>query len=204
MAKKLETRRKTQILEAALHTISIKGQAGVTMEEIAKAAGLSKGGLAHYYASKEILFEAAFEAFFDRVFLRCEKAMEEQNDPVKMLLGFENLFDKNDMDVILGYPILFDFMAIAAHRTRYRELFTSWVNKWVVLLQNALTLGMETGVFQGMDTEPVARSISAVYQGVASRWYLDPGFHSDQWAVETYTLAIKGILAPYMRQDRQV
>jgi AcrR family transcriptional regulator len=41
----LEAIRKAQILDAALQTIAANGHANVTMNDICKAAGLSKGGL---------------------------------------------------------------------------------------------------------------------------------------------------------------
>ena len=44
----LEAIRKSQILRAAMETIAANGCANVTMADICSAAGLSKGGLAHY------------------------------------------------------------------------------------------------------------------------------------------------------------
>jgi hypothetical protein len=41
--------------------------------------------------------------------------------------------------------------------------------------------------------------MSAVYQGIGTRWYLAKETHSSQWAVKASNDAIKGILAPYLK-----
>ncbi len=64
----LETVRKAQMLEAGLKVMAQKGSANVTMDDVCKAAGLSKGGLVHYYKTKRRLFDVVFEEFFKRIF----------------------------------------------------------------------------------------------------------------------------------------
>ena len=48
-----EQLRKTQITQAAYEVISAKGYNNFTLDDIAKNAGLSKGGVLHYFKSKE-------------------------------------------------------------------------------------------------------------------------------------------------------
>ncbi|NMB64795.1 MAG: helix-turn-helix transcriptional regulator, partial [Spirochaetes bacterium] len=48
-----EEQRKTQIITAAYEAISAKGYNNFTLDDIAKNAGLSKGGVLHYFKSKE-------------------------------------------------------------------------------------------------------------------------------------------------------
>ena len=52
---------KTQILEAAARVVLTDGVAGLTLAAVARAAGLSKGGLLYHYASKEALLNAMVE-----------------------------------------------------------------------------------------------------------------------------------------------
>lgn len=49
---------KTRILEAAGRVVLEQGAAGMTLEAVAAAAGLSKGGLLYHYAAKEELLAA--------------------------------------------------------------------------------------------------------------------------------------------------
>ncbi|BBO77956.1 hypothetical protein DSCW_53730 [Desulfosarcina widdelii] len=194
----LEAIRKAQIIEAGLHTIARRGCANVTMDDICSAAGLSKGGLAHYYRSKNELFKAVFDAFFDRIFQRSRETMALFDDPLDQILSFDWLYNDNDPDMEIGYPLLFDFMAVSVHDKEYREIFHDWIGNWVGLLSGALEAGIRNGQFTNLDPVDTARTISAIYQGVATRWYLAPEFHSRQWAVDSFQKAIQGLLTPYM------
>jgi AcrR family transcriptional regulator len=195
----LEAIRKAQILEAALNMIAENGCNNVTMADIATAAGLSKGGLTHYFPSKDELFKAVFTEFFRQIFERSRDTMMQFDDPVDQLLSFEWLYDRNDPDGITGYPVLFDFMSIAVHDPEYRAIFDDWVGNWVILLTEAIEAGIRCGLFFTADADALARAISAIYQGIATRWFLAPDQHSSQWAVRFYREAINGLLAPYKR-----
>jgi AcrR family transcriptional regulator len=188
----LEAIRKAQILEAALKTISSSGYANVTMDDICRPAGLSKGGLAHYYRSKNDLFVAAFREFSDRIFRRSEQTMALCENPMDKILSFEWLYDLNDPDVNIGYPVLFDCMSLAVHEKEYSALFHDWFENWVSLLKDAIEDGLAKGVFRDINPEATARAVSSVYQGTATRWYLDNKSHTTQWAVDSYKNAITG------------
>ncbi len=196
----LEAIRKTQILDAALQTIAANGHANVTMDDICKAAGLSKGGLAHYFKSKNDLFKAAFKAFFDRIFHRSQETMQAVDDPMGQLLSFDWLYNLDDPDLNIGYPLLFDVMSLAAHDEDYRRIFHDWIDNWVVLLEGALRKGLAKGHFKQLNPEATARTISAIYQGTATRWYLDPESHTTDWALTSFRQAIEGLMRPYLTQ----
>lgn len=192
----LEAIRKAQILDAALKTISASGYANVTMDAICRAAGLSKGGLAHYYRSKNELFIAVFREFFERIFRRSKQTMDLHKNPIDKLLSFDWLYDRSDPDVNLGYPVLFDCMSLAVRENGYRALFHDWFENWVSLLRDAIEDGLAKGIFKDLDAEATARAVSSVYQGIATRWYLDYDSHSTKWAVESFKKAITGLLFP--------
>jgi AcrR family transcriptional regulator len=197
----LEAIRKAQILEAGLKTIAERGCANVTMDDVCRAAGLSKGGLAHYYRSKYELIKSVFEEFFDRIFQRGRDTMARFDDPLDRVLSFDWLYDAGDPDMGIGYPLLLDFMAISVRDSGYREIFHSWIQNWVTLLSGALAEGIERGEFKALDPDDTARTISAIYQGVAVRWYLDPEAHSTDWATRSFQKAIRRLLAPHMADN---
>lgn len=195
----LEAIRRAQILEAGLVTLSQKGIARTTLDDVCAAAGLSKGGLVHYYRTKDILFKAVFKEFFTRIFKRAEATMAQYDAPLDQILSFDWLYDENDQDAYMGYPLLLDLFAQAAFDPECKEMIQEWIQNWVELLSRALELGMADGTFGPMDVPAVARSISAVYQGVATRWFLGGDIHSTAWAVDTFKKGIMGVLAPYLQ-----
>ncbi len=194
----LEAIRRSQILEAAMVAIAANGHANVTMDDICRASGLSKGGLAHYFRSKNELFKSAFKAFFDRIFEQSRSTMSEFDDPFEKVLSCSWLYDENYPDRETGYPLLFDCISIAVHQLDYRKLYHKWVENWIELLKSALNEANDNGMLEKIDTEATARTISAIYNGIATRWYVDRESHSSQWAVSSFTNAIKRLLAPHI------
>ncbi len=198
----LEAIRKKQILEAGLTAISQRGSANVTMDDICQAANLSKGGLAHYYRSKKELFKAVFQYFFERIFQRSEATMAQFDHPLDKVLSFDWLYNRDDPTVNVGYPLLFDVMSLSVRDAEHREIFHDWIGGWVGLLKEALEQGLDQGTFKDLaDPEATARAISAIYQGVAARWYLDSESHSTQWAVSAFQKAIRGLLSSHLASE---
>jgi AcrR family transcriptional regulator len=193
--------KRAQIVKVALLEISAKGLNNITIDSIAKAAGLSKGGVTYYFKSKDLICEAVFVEFFDFIFLRSKDTMEKCTDPLSKLLSFDWLYNWEDPDVHAGYPLLFDFMAASCHDDRYNAIFHEWVNNWVELLKEAIIEGNNAGILNCPDPTAKAKAISAVYHGLAVRWYLDRNSHSTQWAVSSFKEAIQGLLN--VNSDRQ-
>jgi AcrR family transcriptional regulator len=194
----LEAIRKAQILEAGLTCLTQNGIAKTTLDDVCRAAGLSKGGLVHYYKSKRLLFRAVFEEFFKRIFQRGADTMATFDTPLEQILSYDWLYDENNLEAYLGYPLLLDLLALAAHDDEFLPMMQSWIGNWVTLLGNALEQGVKQGTFKPMDVRQVAQSISAIYQGIATRWYLGGDSHSSAWAIDTYHKGIMGVLSPYL------
>ena len=58
--------RQAEIIEAALFAFAEGGFHGTRMDDIARAANLSKGAVYHHFANKEAVFQAVFDRFADR------------------------------------------------------------------------------------------------------------------------------------------
>jgi AcrR family transcriptional regulator len=54
-----------QLLEATARLIVEQGLAGVSLERVARRAGVSKGGLLHHYPSRQALLEGLFQALVE-------------------------------------------------------------------------------------------------------------------------------------------
>ncbi|MBZ0279258.1 MAG: TetR/AcrR family transcriptional regulator [Anaerolineae bacterium] len=49
---------RSRLIEAAIRTLETHGTSGLTLDAVAKEAGVSKGGLLHHFPSKEVLHES--------------------------------------------------------------------------------------------------------------------------------------------------
>jgi TetR/AcrR family transcriptional regulator, transcriptional repressor for nem operon len=80
---------KTRLLDAALAVIRTKGYGGATVDEICRAAGLSKGSFFHYFPDKEALAIAAAEHFSDgAAALFAAAAYRDDPDPRERVLRY--------------------------------------------------------------------------------------------------------------------
>jgi AcrR family transcriptional regulator len=199
----LEAIRRNQILNAAIKIIGTFGYSNVTMADIAREAGLSKGGLAHYFSSKDDLFMEAFKAYYDQILQLFLAGLHASSDPMEKILGLGMpLFIRETADVSFAHKIVYDFMSLAAHNQDYRDLFSTWINNWVGIKKQAVDEGIAAGLFIPHDSETTARTISAIFHGIYLRWYLDPDHHTVKWAEESFTEAITSYLKPYMTDSK--
>jgi AcrR family transcriptional regulator len=194
----IEEIRIKHITEASLLAISASGVSNITMRDLAKAAGLSNGGLAHYFPSKEILFKAVFKEFFQQIFKRAKEELDRMDDPIEKLLGFSAFFDVNDPNVPVGYPLLFDCMSLAVHDQEYKKLFEEWLENWILLLRAAIEVGVKKKIFsKKIDADAIARMISSIYLGISIRWYLARELNPTEWAMKASKESITNLIKPY-------
>ena len=107
-----------EIMQAALEVLSAKGSANVTLDDVAKASGFSKGGITYYYSSKDALFKDVFEHFFNSVYKRSYEEIADLQNPVDKLLSFTWLYDENDYQTKNLWPLFFDILTLAGFNIR--------------------------------------------------------------------------------------
>ncbi|MBK0329057.1 TetR family transcriptional regulator C-terminal domain-containing protein [Rhodobacteraceae bacterium F11138] len=84
---RIQTRNRAAILDAALDVFSAHGFRGATVDQIAKAANLSKPNLLYYFPSKEDIHNALLEQLLD-TWLAPLRALDETGDPLEELLAY--------------------------------------------------------------------------------------------------------------------
>ena len=70
------------ILDAAETIVASLGVANLTFEEVAREAGVSKGGVLYHFGSKEALTQAMVERFVERFDLAAAVAARSDRDPI--------------------------------------------------------------------------------------------------------------------------
>ncbi|QDC09127.1 TetR family transcriptional regulator [Oceanicola sp. D3] len=75
------------ILEAALDVFSAKGFRGATVDQIAKAAGLSKPNLLYYFPSKEAIHQTLLAGLLD-TWLAPLRAIDPHGNPTEEILTY--------------------------------------------------------------------------------------------------------------------
>jgi AcrR family transcriptional regulator len=77
---------RNRLLEAALDTMREYGYGGLTLDAVARNAGVSKGGLLHHFRSKEALIEAILRHLFSEFEVRVQSYYEEDTQQPGRLL----------------------------------------------------------------------------------------------------------------------
>ena len=190
----LQAIRRPQIIEAALKVIAEYGIENSTLDLVANEAGMSKGGVVHYFSTKDELIRDAMLEFYGRIFQRGRETRDQCRHPLDKVLSFTWIYSRDDPDVFLGYSNLYDFMAQASRNQDFSKAFHDWVDNWIALLKEAIEEGVAMGVFKVTDPEDTAKTVSAIYQGIATRWYLARNSHSTEWAVSSLKRAVTLLL----------
>jgi len=84
---RIQEKNRATILEAALDVFSQHGFRGATLDQIAKAAGLSKPNVLYYFASKEAIHGELLAGLMD-TWLAPLRALDDTGDPVEELLDY--------------------------------------------------------------------------------------------------------------------
>ncbi|GKY87148.1 TetR family transcriptional regulator C-terminal domain-containing protein [Sinisalibacter aestuarii] len=84
---RIQEKNRAAILEAALDVFSQSGFRGSTLDQIAKAAGLSKPNVLYYFPSKEAIHQALLAELMD-VWLEPLRAFTDEGDPIGAILDY--------------------------------------------------------------------------------------------------------------------
>lgn len=118
--------RREEIIQAAVTVFSGRMCSNMTLDNIAKASGFSKGGITYYYSSKEALIKDVFEYYFEYIYKTAKQQVAKQKDPLSKLFSFVWMYDGDDPQTRILCPLTFDMMAIPAnqfsHKSRKRRM----------------------------------------------------------------------------------
>lgn len=96
---RIQKKNQATIMQAGLEVFSQFGFRGSTLDQIAKAAGMSKPNLLYYFKSKEAVYTALLARLLEN-WLEPLKAIDRDGDPVEQLLGYAN----RKLDMSRNFP----------------------------------------------------------------------------------------------------
>jgi TetR/AcrR family transcriptional repressor of nem operon len=109
---------RTRLLDAATHVIRTQGYSATSVDDICRAAGLSKGAFFHHFKSKEDLAIAAaahFSQMAERLFGTAP--YREHGDPLDRLLGYVDFRTAILTGPLPGFTCLLGTMVQEAYDT---------------------------------------------------------------------------------------
>jgi AcrR family transcriptional regulator len=160
------TRRKNErpgeILDAALRVFAAKGFAAARMEDIAKAAGVTKGTIYLYYENKEQVFKSLVLELIGGVMSGVEAHVSTYQGPVSDLLRFVL---KNIAVVMIHSDRIALPKIIIAEAGNFPALAEFWkrevIDRGMGILGRLMQRGIESGEFRALPTDHMVRLLIA-------------------------------------------
>lgn len=158
--------KRERILDA-LQALFLEGRGGTaSVSDIAKKAGIAKGGLYYYFRSKEEVLDALVERQYESIIRRCGVLVEQSGanavSKLAMLLrSYRASFVDGAMDACLHAP---DNAAI------HQKSLAKILNSLSVIVARILTQGIQEGLFACDNPQESAEIVLSVFT-----FLLDPG-----------------------------
>jgi len=119
--------KKEKLFQATQHLINTKGVSHLTLDNIAKEAGLSKGGLLHYFPNKNALISEAITSILEDYSEGMEELDEKDTNAGHFLRSFTEVSLNNPKQLTSG---LLAAMSVNPELLNpIQEHYTKWQNK---------------------------------------------------------------------------
>ena len=197
--------RPQELLDAALRVFAARGYRNTRLEEVAEAAGVTKGTIYHYFTTKEELLLRAIEQHQERAFGRLEELLRGQRGPAatRIRLVIRKAFGGMDRDRRSVLTLLLQGVAHEVPDVYRNWLATGPVKGWR-LVAKLIDDGKAAGEFRpDADSQVAARVLlSGLMLQVVWQQYADsvPGLAIDEdrlidSAVELFLHGLRPIAA---------
>jgi AcrR family transcriptional regulator len=191
--------KRAAITQAAAEVFARKGFQGASVDDIAAAAGVSKGTVYGYFANKEDLFYATFETFQGELVLQCEAVMSAQTTARDKLAGCLKLCVTSLQQNIQLFPLTLELWAAASSgsaRERFATVMEHLYREFRGMTAGLIEAGKASGEFRAdVDAEAVAAWLVGGLDGMMLQYSFDRSLDVQGWTENFLTLVWRGIAA---------
>ncbi len=167
-------KRKEELLEAAIKVFARKGYADTTMDNVAKAANVSKGMIYEYFSSKDDLLVELYNYFEKVTFSKLVKKIafaKSSRKKIKIFIEYSFGIYTEMFDFI---NILFVFWAEGIIKKSENKLDISSVySNYRGFVAEIIKQGIDSGEFRKVDTYTFSAIIFGAMDGLCLQWILD-------------------------------
>ncbi len=165
-----ESERRLSLLKAAFREVAEKGFSEVTLDDIARRAGVSKGVTLYHFDSKEDLFRELFGWLIDSIHARMREAVGGQSDPVLKVRALVALIFPSPSKNRAFFRAFVDFCGLAARREAFREVNARFYAGCREIDGGIVEEGMRSGVFVVRDAGEAGSTMRAIFDGLMMQW----------------------------------
>jgi AcrR family transcriptional regulator len=160
-------KKREQIFEAAVGCFVDSGYDETKLESIAQKAGISKGGLFHYFKSKKELFLALFaykvNQYHEQI-KTCVNPADTPEDQLRTLVQKAVDFLKINQDF---YKFSLEFLSMGVRDPEIRKVMSEFYKNSLATFYGIIEQGVHQGRFEkGLDIEKTARAFYLLVMGL--------------------------------------
>lgn len=179
---KREERRKYQIVEAAYEVIASKGYSNFTIEDIANTAGLSKGGVLHYFKTKEDILIHLLVQIYKILEDNIKKREKKYRTPERKIKGIIIAYLVTAKRNPSLYKVMLDFGARMTINERIRDINIKIYELIYSEIKKVIDIGIDESVFNNINSSNTAYAITSMITGVAFQWTFNNSVNIDHMA----------------------
>lgn len=185
---------KEEILRAALQLFVQKGYTNTSMDDVAEAVGLTKGGLYHHIEKKEDLLRQIHDQLLDAYMIRVPSAIDGLEDPIEKLAAWVRAHTMIVMDYVLHIKVFFTEIDQLSEETLKRMVERR--DKVQKILEEILASGIAAGKIRpeidpNISSFLILGMINWIYV-----WYRPRGPASIEEIIENILLLVRQGLSP--------
>jgi AcrR family transcriptional regulator len=177
--KKSKKERIQDITDSAMEIFLENGYENTTMEAIAKNAGVSKGGLYHYFKSKDMVLMFVNQKISENI----EKIMHEALELPSVKEGIL-YYIKNYLKFWLEHPKETSFLFLSITKildnNELLEYYQQFTGDYMKYFEEAFSLGVQIGEFVQHNTKTSAIMLVAAMDGIISYMILNDKLQLDE------------------------
>jgi AcrR family transcriptional regulator len=198
--KKQKENKRDLIINAASNVFAEKGFSGASVAEIAASAGIGKGTTYEYFNSKEDLFFAVFEWYFEQSSQAVKVNIAALGASVSDKLNAMNesliayFLDKMDI-----FSLVMEFWAASASsriRERYKEAFKNTYREFRNIVETLIQEGIDRGEFSpNVDVAAIAAGLVGTWDAMFLQGWFDESFDIADTGRKCMAVFLEGLSA---------
>ncbi len=185
--------KRLRIVEAAAARFARFGYDATAMDDVASAAGVSKGSLYDYFKDKEDLFYAVFEWLQMTLVNASAEQSRREESARERIASFAEASIGAFIAHIELYPVTLEVWAAAAKKGTRRRFGNAMRNLYAIY-RPAVTALIDEAKAAGeiradADSKVLASVLIGAVDGLLLQYWLDPSFDPKQW-LRTFLAAL--------------
>jgi AcrR family transcriptional regulator len=153
------------IIDAAEVIFSAEGEEGISMRRLAESIDYSPAAIYKYFASKDDLFEAIRDTFFERLLERIHGALEEGGETAVLCASCMRAYIETGLEEPNHYLMAFSTSKrVAPHFHSEEDVAFQAEHVLVGMIES----GMEQGIFRKVDPQVASKSVWASLHGLTA------------------------------------